>query len=532
MLKEVEAADGAGFTVSDTGEVTDPAGEALEDAASLQRRIQEGLQYAGDLDRQYGKALADLCTDLAAMREGQADITVPGGRRMDPDDVIAYLNSLSQEERRSFLSKMSEQDIRRLTQANPEFMGNTDGVPFNVRAEANETLIRDAQADEERAGRGNGDRANKLREMLAEVSVPGRNGKPGNEAAPGADDRRSERRFIVFENTKNGRIIEMIGSLDKNSKSATVYVPGTTTNLDGSQSNYNAAWELANRTKGPVFFYMDGDLPQELGDKAATPLIPGASALGLGLLTANPALTVAGLGMIPGAVPDVVDGMKGTAADPSFARDMAPRLVSFGKELDAEVAANAPGAKTTYIGHSYGGSVVGSAEQLGLRADNVIYASSAGTGVFEGDWNNANPDVKRFSMMAPGDPIQYVQSLPGQTHGNDPDSAPGVTRIDTGYWDADRPDQGIVSGTDGHGKYWDRPESTAFQNMVNVINGDEPTEYVERQHDRVTDAHWSFFQSASWAAGPHVGILVDGADGDIDTPGPLPDIPLKWPWNW
>lgn len=44
---------------------------------------------------------------------------------------------------------------------------------------------------------------------------------------------------------------------------------------------------------------------------------------------------------------------------------MAPKLVAFGKTLDAEIDAVAPGAKTTYIGHSYGGSVVGTAEQLG-----------------------------------------------------------------------------------------------------------------------------------------------------------------------
>lgn len=88
-------------------------------------------------------------------------------------------------------------------------------------------------------------------------------------------------------------------------------------------------------------------------------------------------------------------------------------------------------------------------------------------------------------MTAPGDPIQISQSLPGNPHGADPDTAPGVTRMDTGYFgDGNDPHQRrLVAGLAGHGKYWDDPNSDAFANIVRVVTGDEPTPYVFRRHD-------------------------------------------------
>ena len=65
--------------------------------------------------------------------------------------------------------------------------------------------------------------------------------------------------------------------------------------------------------------------------------------------------------------------------------------------------------------------------------------------------------------------------------------------------------------------------------MVDVVNGDEPTEYVERENDRPTDKYWSMMQTGAYAVPvPGFGLLVDGADGDIDLPGPIPDIRLPW----
>ncbi len=122
------------------------------------------------------------------------------------------------------------------------------------------------------------------------------------------------------------------------------------------------------------------------------------------------------------------------------------------------------GADVTVLGHSYGGSIVGSALAHGLAVDRVVHVSSAGT------YARTRPHAggaQVFSMTAPDDPIQLSQGhdlddapqhlaqdltsagvapeaaavglalravVPGGQvgHGADPDVAPGVVRLDTG----------------------------------------------------------------------------------------------------
>ncbi|GAC68605.1 alpha/beta hydrolase [Gordonia soli] len=502
VLREVDGAIAGGFTVSDTGDVTHPDDDKADTAKTLQASIKNGLNVIGQFDQDYGTRIANLKGDLAAMVNGQPDVTLPDGTKADPDDVVDRLKTMHPTQVRNFLAKMTDDDVRRLVQADPHTMGNLNGVPFPVRANANEISIRNALADERQAGNGNSPRAQMLEAMLKQKNDPRVAGDRDNDFGKDSpDDHMVERQFISFENTKNGRFIEMIGNYGPGTRNATVYVPGTGSNLNGSGVNYNAAWDLAHETRGPVFVYMDGDLPQKMGYEGWPNFLGGVNTA-----------TVTGFAA----------SLDGSAVDPDFARDMAPRLVGFGKELDIELAEHAPGAQTTFIGHSYGGSVVGSAEQLGLRADKVIYASSAGTGVFDGPWHNPNPNVQRFSLTAPGDLIQYVQGIPGSPHGGDPDVLPGVTRLDTGYYDRDNAAHpgGLVEGPSGHGDYWNDKRSTAFQNMVKAINDDHPTPYVHREDDRPTD-------DAVAAAGDYAkfqlrvlgGMLIPGAD-----------IPLRL-WN-
>ncbi|NMO01644.1 hypothetical protein HH308_10510 [Gordonia sp. TBRC 11910] len=463
VLAEVQRATDDGFTVADTGQVTVPDDpDADEDemadrnssAQIWENRIDLALTAVATLDDTYGRAFAVHAKDLATMEDGQAPITLPDGTRVDPDAVVTRLAAMSPAARRAFLATLSADDLRQLVIANPQVMGNLDGVPFATRIAANDVNIRTALAAEIAAGRGGGQRAAKLAEMLTPVADT--NGRAGTPASV-------PRKFIAFSNTDVGNTIEMVGNLDTATPNATVYVPGTGTNLNGSKSNYEAARNLSKRTGGPVFLYLDERLPQTLGEKN----IDGAKAL----LPVNTGAAVMHLAL----------GLKDSAADAGPAKDIAPGLVSFGRELDTELAHVAPTAKTTFIGHSYGGVVVGTAEQLGLRADRVVYASSAGTGALSTGWHNANPNVERYSITAPGDPIQSVQA--SGRFGGDPDTAAGVTRLDTGSYGSSTADCQLVAGIHSHGGYWDDPDSTAFTNMVSVITGDTPTEYVRRLPD-------------------------------------------------
>jgi pimeloyl-ACP methyl ester carboxylesterase len=51
------------------------------------------------------------------------------------------------------------------------------------------------------------------------------------------------------------------------------------------------------------------------------------------------------------------------AANPRYALDMAPRLVAFSEDVDRTVDATGRPIPVTYIGHSYGGSIVGTAKR-------------------------------------------------------------------------------------------------------------------------------------------------------------------------
>ncbi|MGV9710788.1 alpha/beta hydrolase [Gordonia sp. NPDC003424] len=512
VLRAVEAAESDGFRVSETGVASHEDVAEYERAQTLTASIAGGLDTVAALDEDYGRRLHELQGDLLALLDGRTEVASPGGAHVDADAVVSMLSSMTPAARRRFLSGISTRDRRRLAQADPRTIGNMDGVDFDTRADANEISIRNALIDEIQAGRGGAGnpRADRLRSFLKQRNDPARaSHRTGDEGRDSADDRMSERRFIAFDTSSHGHFIEMVGAIGPDTRNATIYVPGTRTSLNNSAGESNAAWELAHRTGGPVFLYLDGDLPQDLGFERLPSVLGVIGTVGIPL------------------------ALRDSAADARFAREMAPRLVVFGRELDAELAGRSPGAVTTVIGHSYGGSVVGSAEQLGLRADRVIYASSAGTGVFDGPWRNPNPDVGRFSLTAPGDPIQYIQSLPGNPHGGDPDGAPGVTRLDTGYYSAHPEDSALagtlVSGGSGHGKYWADPDSTAFTNMVRVITGESPTPYVEREPDRPAQPYLAGGRDLLTRLG--LGVVDELLDRHVDLPGRLPDIPLRLRWS-
>ncbi|WKG03855.1 alpha/beta hydrolase [Mycolicibacterium sp. HK-90] len=459
IVNTVEQLRGQGWQVADDGTVSIRPGSALDIfsrlspvnrmmllamAAKASAQLKEKLAQFEATDTKVGQQVRDAAAPLST-----PDVTPPPGPN-DPKALVERLAGMTPDERAAFLAGLPPETVQAMVQADPQVMGNTDGVPFDTRIEANNINIRNALAEEQKKQPPDEARVRQLEAMLKPIEFP-----PGSgQMVP--------RKFVGFSLEGNGRMIEMVGEIKPGIKGVGVVVPGTGTNLNGSASNHAAAVALAEKSGSPVFLYMGDDFPQDLAK----------------------------------------------AADPAYAASMAPKLVSFGHEIDRAVGAGAPGTPVTYIGHSYGGAIVGTAEQMGLRADRVLHASSAGTGILSGEYTNPNPDVQRYSMTAPGDPISAVQSLPREVTDNpwveslpwiphtadgqvgnplgglpsatDPDEIPGVTRLDTGYYGSgDRADQVIV-GQDAHGEYWNDPESDAFRNMVAVINGGEATGYVER----------------------------------------------------
>jgi hypothetical protein len=147
-------------------------------------------------------------------------------------------------------------------------------------------------------------------------------------------------------------------------------------------------------------------------------------------------------------------------------------------------------AKLTVAGHSYGGAVLGQAEHLGLYADRTLYIEAAGMG--NGIWSpsdlhNANPNVQRYTMTVPTDPIVFsqrsgwtVDQMLGHgsvtaalvSHGANPQDFPGMTVLEPGKDGAGKPLSDYPQfGNDASHNAVFHSDTDSFQNMYEVFTG-------------------------------------------------------------
>jgi hypothetical protein len=427
VLDLVRTAESSGFTVADDGTVSvrdapssllialsgGSAGVAddllLVRAQALTRQLVEALDRLGAAD---ADAVHDIEEALATPLPVPA-ATMPAGAA--PGDVVAGWPVMSQDRIAAQIAAMTHEQRNKLVADFPHQVGNTDGVPWQLRIAANRTNIAQAILDEPDLRR-----AAFYRTLLGEVDDPAGGG------------RRVDRQIVAFDPAR-ASLVELNGDL-ASARSVAVLVPGMNTTIEGSAANTATARRFVAAGGGhvAVLTYLGGPFPR-------------------GSLVSG-----------------VVD-----AASPRYALDMAPRLVAFSEDVDRTVDTQAAGrapVPVTYIGHSYGGSILGTAEAMGLTADQTMYVAAAGAGVGvqdPGEWHNRNPEVMRYSMTAPGDLIQLVQGLPRGPHGADPDEMPGVIHLATGYYDDGR----LMAGFDAHSDVLNAP-SDSWRNILAVITGD------------------------------------------------------------
>jgi hypothetical protein len=431
VLTRVTAARDDGFDVADDGTVSVRAGPpplliALSGgdpvvahdlqtmrAGTLSQQIDDAMDRLAAAD---ADAAHDIDEALAPSPIPRAAATVPAGAwPVQASDVVAGWPAMSQDRIGEQIAAMDPAQRQRLITEFPQQVGNTDGVPWDMRAAANRVNIAQAIVDTEDPRR-----IAFYRALLGEIDDPARSGQ------------RIDRQILAFDPAR-ASLVELNGSLST-ARSVAVLVPGLNTTIEGSAANTQTARRFVSATRGDVaaITYLGGPFPR-----------------------GNP-------------VTGVVD-----AASPGYALDMAPRLVAFSEDVDRTVDATGRPIPVTYIGHSYGGSIVGTAEALGLTGDRMLYVAAAGAGVGvddPGDWHNRNPDVLRFSMTAPGDFIEAVQGIPAGPHGADPDEIPGVIRLATGHYDDGR----LVAGPNAHTDVLNWP-SDAWRNILAVITGDSET---------------------------------------------------------
>lgn len=247
----------------------------------------------------------------------------------------------------------------------------------------------------------------------------------------------NNRQILRFDPAGNGRIAELVGHIEPGTRNVGLFVPGVNTRLDnfGSYADLGRSLVAADPSgRTAMVVWADGVFPQSLVTEAPSPALANA---------------------------------------------MAPDLKTFTDELHGQIASHTDGnVMLTAIPHSYGASVFGSAEQLGLGVDRVVYVEGAGVG--HGVWSPSDlpasqAGIQRYSMTAPGDPIDIAQGnllarWGGFGHGADPDTFPGVTELETG-----RDASGhVLAGLPAHSDVL-KPGSDSWTNIYRVLTGGEVT---------------------------------------------------------
>jgi len=470
VLAAVSDAAAAGYPVADDGAVGAGGDELPRLGGVLTRMViasrtaeftttvQTALDALGAADTD---AAHDIDAAFAMGKPAPAPTQPAGAWPVQADDVVAGWPSMSQDRIAGQIAAMTPAQKQHLIDAMPAQVGNTDGVPWEMRTSANRINIADAVLDERRL-----------------IDLPEED-KLRRIADQAGDPATAERVWAVLHTNPELRS-SAIASHDANAKRRSDFyqellseVPDPT----GREQPPSARQILAFAPDRSSFVELTGDLNTADGVGV---LVPGLNTTIAGSAANTETVrrfVAAGHGKVAmitylGGPFPTGDGLTGVieAADPHYAEDMAPRLVAFSEDVNRTVDATGRTIPVTYIGHSYGGSILGTAESEGLTADRTLYVEAAGAGVDvddPGDWHNRNPDVVRFSMTAPGDPIEAVQGLPLSPHGADPDEMPGVTRLATGR----RLDGSVMAGLPAHSGVLNEP-SDAWRNILGVITGD------------------------------------------------------------
>ena len=321
-----------------------------------------------------------------------------------------WWGGLSQQEQANYLASYGSQ------------IGGMDGVPSEVRHEANMAVLRQdaAQGEDRRASQALLDR------IEASQSGP-------------ASDRLLLLGFEPRSGDQDAQAIVAISNPDT-ADNVAILVPGTTADVAG----------------------IGGDLDRMADLQAQAETVPGS----------GDTSTIVWLGY------DAPDDIFPDALGSGYAKDGAPALRDF--TFGLRESHQGPEARVTVIGHSYGSTVVGTADALagdGLAVNDIIAMGSPGMGYeaserqgwFDSplvdDISDMHIDADHFwAGAASNDPVTYTE-----VHGNSPvDWSFGGQRITT-------------DGASGHSEYWN-PGTEALRNQAYIVTGNyDQVDFVGRR---------------------------------------------------
>lgn len=419
-------------------------------------RIGTALKDATEADSRYSRTLSrlkadnDLTASNSDWLDAQQDmgaVRKTAGGYLQLDDIPKGKSAKENAEWWKGLSADERGDYATLF---PASVGALDGIPSDVRDDANRTVLAEKRAEYQTRlhaippeptprnvpmGQGYGGytlnkdwvawtkRWTKERTEL-EASLKGmdaienRFNNTGKNGLP-------EAYLLGFDPEGNGRAIIANGNPDTADHTA-VYVPGTTSNLSKIDGDINRMTDL----------WRESDA-----------LVDGKSVS-----------TITWLGY------DAPQGIVKDAPFSHYADDGAPALNSFMEGLNTSSQSGAD-SHTTVIGHSYGTTVVGSAARQGeLSADDVIFAGSPGVQVGSAE----DMDVPRghvWNQEADGDPVPNIGRY---GHGGSQWKIGGGVGIipSDEIFGANQ----MSTDTKGHSDYWNYG-SQSLKNQASVVMG-------------------------------------------------------------
>jgi hypothetical protein len=480
----VEYANQHGLAISADGTVTDDTGllacyatEHDEEVARQERqvkvdecvgRVEQALRKANDVD-------ADLVAVLSSIRDGTvadgSDTSLDEAAR-DGDEagrlsLLGPPSAGTPADNTGWWESLSPDEQQRVLDEHPDWVGNLDGIPMDVRDEANRTRLADADA-------GLTDRRDDLREQLdamdpdpydpAYLRLIDELGTVEEQLAAVdtlqgilEDD---DRHLLVFDlpEGKRPEAAVSVGDVDT-ADHVGVFTPGLTSTVEGMGGYVD---DMADLRRASL------DELRRNGDMDGTV----ATVVWLDYQAPQWGSTFSG---------DSV-ALSGSAEDGGAA------LADFYRGLNSSRATD---PDLTALGHSYGSTTTGyGLQHEGTGVDRAVFFGSPGLGTSDVDDLDI-PSGNAYYAEAKWDGVGDLGRF-----GIDPSAMDGINHLETGDATVDGRD---YDGVSGHSSYL-QAESTSQYNMATVVSG-HPQDAIEGNNTGITDDPRAWDWWPSWLGG-------------------------------
>ncbi|MCL2594332.1 MAG: alpha/beta hydrolase [Promicromonosporaceae bacterium] len=224
------------------------------------------------------------------------------------------------------------------------------------------------------------------------------------------------------------------GDIPSHVRNIAIFVPGTGTSVSGFSGINNAGEQTGANARAFSLFDHANQLPGQGGETVM-------------------------FGFGAGIFPQNIF----RARDEQYAIDMGPTLANFGNSIRRH-----EDARTTLLGHSYGGKIVGASQVIDnyLRVDNIFHIASAGPGPGISSVAEYNGDAQVYAIVDDADFVNANRQLFGVPS---PAHDPAATRLDAGPHG--------LNPISTHSSMFDT-DCPGFLNMVAVITGNATTPYI------------------------------------------------------